>query len=40
MLDVTMRWFMFNFSTVAHVGNLDIDIVGLFWLLVHHGIGA
>jgi hypothetical protein len=40
MLDVTVRWFMFNFSVVAHVGNLYIDIVRLFRLIVRNGISA
>jgi hypothetical protein len=40
ILDVTMRWFVFNFFIVENVGNLDIGIVGLFLLIVHKGIGG
>jgi hypothetical protein len=37
VLDVTTRWFKFNFSIVARVDNLDKDIGGLFLLICHNG---
>jgi hypothetical protein len=41
VLDVTERWFRFNFfSIMTHVDNLDKDIGGLFLLILHNGIGA
>jgi hypothetical protein len=40
VLDVTKRWFRFNFFYSAHVDNLDKDIGGLFLLIFHNGIGG
>jgi hypothetical protein len=37
VLDVTERWFRFNFSIVSHVDNLDKDIGGLFLSILHNG---
>jgi hypothetical protein len=37
VLDVTARWFRFNFSIVSRVDNLDNDIRGLFLLILHNG---
>jgi hypothetical protein len=40
VLDVTERWFRFNFSIVTHVDNLDKDIEWLFLLILHNDIGG
>jgi hypothetical protein len=37
VLDVTRRWFKFNFSIVSRVDNLDKDIKELFLLILHSG---
>jgi hypothetical protein len=37
VLDVTGRWFRFNFSIVSRVDNLDKDIRELFLLILHNG---
>jgi hypothetical protein len=37
VLDVTRRWFRFNFSVVSGVDNLDKDIRELFLLILHNG---
>jgi hypothetical protein len=36
-LDVTGRWFKFNFFIVSHVDNFDKDIGRLFLLILHNG---
>jgi hypothetical protein len=38
VLDVTGKWFRFNFSVVSRVDNLDKDIGGLFMSILHNGI--
>jgi hypothetical protein len=38
VLDVTEGWLDLIFSIVAHVVNLDNDIIGLFLLILYNGI--